>query len=207
MFNELLKNVMNLGIITEDDVKRLTSIELMMLIIERTNGLLNHVEIIDEELVNLLENIRTTTIEELNKWCQDGTFDDLINQTALKEVNDRLDEVNAVLDSLDNRKANITVTNSLQDQINALVLSSGNPESSSAEIAQARAGLPTLSDNLKRIENGKYPFDDNATLIKNGTYLNRECIKFLQLSNVDITRDYYIQQLSNYTFAFSFYKA
>ena len=93
MFNELLKNVMNLGIITEDDVKRLTAIELMMLIIERTNGLLNHVEIIDVKLANLLENIRTTTIEELNKWTQDGTFDELINQTALKEVNERLDEV------------------------------------------------------------------------------------------------------------------
>ena len=53
--NELMKNVMNLGIITEDDVKRLTAIELMMLIIERTNGLLNHVENVDEKLVNLLE--------------------------------------------------------------------------------------------------------------------------------------------------------
>ena len=42
MFNELLKNVMNLGIITEDDVKRLTAIELLMLIIERTNGLLKN---------------------------------------------------------------------------------------------------------------------------------------------------------------------
>ena len=97
MFNELLKNVMNLGIITADDVKRLTAPELMILIIERTNGLLNHVEIIDEKLTNLLENIRTTTIEELNKWTQDGTFDTLLNQSALKKVNDRIDETNAQL--------------------------------------------------------------------------------------------------------------
>ena len=33
---------MNLGIITEDDVKRLTAIELMLLIIERSNGLLQY---------------------------------------------------------------------------------------------------------------------------------------------------------------------
>ena len=79
MFNELLKNVMNLGIITDDDVKRLTAIELMLLIIERINGLLNHVEMIDEKLTTLLENIRTNTIEELNKWTKDGTFDKLIN--------------------------------------------------------------------------------------------------------------------------------
>ena len=97
MINELLKNVMNLGIITEDDVKRLTAIELMMLIIERTNGLLNHVEIVDEKLVNLLETIRTTTIEVLDKWKDDGTFDVLINQTALKTVNGRIDETNTQL--------------------------------------------------------------------------------------------------------------
>ena len=80
MFNELLKNVMNLGIITEDDVKRLTAVELMMLIIERINGLLNHVEIIDVKYDNLLKNIRAVTLEILNKWTQDGTFDVLINQ-------------------------------------------------------------------------------------------------------------------------------
>ena len=97
MFNELLKNVMNLGIITEDDVKRLTAVELMMLIIERINGLLNHVEIIDVKYDNLLKNIRTVTLEILNKWTQDGTFDELINQSALKVVNDRIDETIAQL--------------------------------------------------------------------------------------------------------------
>ena len=97
MFNELLKNVMNLGIITDDDVKRLTSIELMMLIIERTNGLLNHVENVDEKLANLLENIETTTAEVLHRWTEDGTFDTLLNQSALKKVNDRIDETNAQL--------------------------------------------------------------------------------------------------------------
>ena len=114
MFNELLKNVMNLGIITEDDVKRLTAIELMMLIIERINGLLNRVEFIDgkldkldEKFVKLLENMRTTTIEELNKWTQDGTFDELINQSALKKVNERIDETNAQLSHLDNSKAEV----------------------------------------------------------------------------------------------------
>ena len=109
MFNELLKNVMNLGIITADDVKRLTTLELMMLIIERTNGLLNHVEIIDEKLVNLLENIRTTTIEELNKWKQDGTLDVLINQTLLKEVNAQLTECLSEIDSLNEYSSNLGV--------------------------------------------------------------------------------------------------
>ena len=93
MFNELLENVMNLGIITEDDVKRLTAIELMMLIIERINGLLLHVDHVDGKLDSLLEDVYNITLEELNKWTQDGTFDTLINQTALKKVSDHVTEI------------------------------------------------------------------------------------------------------------------
>ena len=100
MINELMKNVMNLGIITADDVKRLTATELMTLIIERSNGLLNYVEGVDEKLVNLLQTIKTITVEELNKWTQDGTFDALINETALATVNKRIDETNAQLSQL-----------------------------------------------------------------------------------------------------------
>ena len=93
MFNELLENVMNLGIITEDDVKRLTAIELLMLVIERTNGLLNHVEMVDEKLVNLLQTIKTVTVEILNKWTQDGKFDEIINESALAKINTRVSQL------------------------------------------------------------------------------------------------------------------
>lgn len=97
MYNELLKNVMNLGIITEDDVKRLTAVELLMLMIERTNGLLDYVKNIDEQLTNLLENVDKVTIGELDKWVEDGTFDRLINEKALATVNHRIDETNEAL--------------------------------------------------------------------------------------------------------------
>ena len=84
MFNELLKNVMTLGIITEDDVKRLTAIELMMLIIERTNGT-------TKALTDIGANLESITLAELNKWMEDGTLEKLINQTALQNINKRLD--------------------------------------------------------------------------------------------------------------------
>ena len=127
MFNELLKNVMNLGIITEDDVKRLTAIELMLLIIERINGLLLHVNNVDGKLDTLLEDVNKITIEELNKWTQDGTFDSLINQTGLKKVNARLDNVdkiqaqtNAQLSHLNNSKAEVAyVDNKITTLANA----------------------------------------------------------------------------------------
>lgn len=120
MFNELLKNVMNLGIITEDDVNRLTAIELMLLIIERSNGLLQYLsthiadsdnrfialdkkyqqitddikdKIIDNETYFnevIRENTEDITIAQLNQWLTDGTLETLINQTALANISNRV---------------------------------------------------------------------------------------------------------------------
>ena len=120
MYNELLKNVMNLGIITADDVRRLTAIELMMLIIERSNGLLNylstHIQDSDNRFISLdkkyqqitddiknkiidnetyfneviRENTEDITISQLNQWMTDGTLESLINQTALANISNRV---------------------------------------------------------------------------------------------------------------------
>ena len=166
MINELLKNVMNLGIITEDDVKRLTAIELMMLIIERTNGLLNHVEMIDDKLVNLLENVRTTTIEELNKWNQDGTFDVLINQSALKKVNDRIDETNARL----TQKANEIDVLHLRDRLNEFEDSGVSAEAIQNKItSMVENGTISLNvvskDMTNFMETGKNKFNKDDVVV------------------------------------------
>lgn len=121
MFNELIKNVMNLGIITEDDVKRLTAVELMLLIIERTNGLLKYLESyihdndarikalddkyqqITEEIKQIIldneayfdrvirENLEDMAISQFNEWLLDGTLESLFNESILNGVNDRID--------------------------------------------------------------------------------------------------------------------
>ena len=126
MFNELVKNVMSLGIITEDDVKRLTSVELMLLIIERTNGLLSYLNSyvdsnearitaldekykqITDEIKKLIidnetyfneiisENLENLAISQLNEWVSDGTLETLINQTALKNINDHITDITTI---------------------------------------------------------------------------------------------------------------
>ena len=150
MFNELLKNVMNLGIITEDDVKRLTAIELMMLIIERTNGLLNHVEIMDAKLARLLENIRTTTVEELNKWAKDGTFNTLINQTALAKVNAQLTE-----------KANKNDVETALTKVNAQLTEKADKDD---VIQKGHATLNDFDEETRRIIQGLESGQINAVL-------------------------------------------
>ena len=123
MFNELLKNVMQLGIITQNDVERLTAIELMMLIIERCNGLLTYLQsyiasdeqalidldnkyqtitndikkkmIDNESYFNHLitENLEDIAVVKLNAWLSDGTLESLINETALANIDSRVSTI------------------------------------------------------------------------------------------------------------------
>ena len=121
MFNDLLKNVMNLGIITEDDVKRLTAVELMLLIIERTNGILvklnNYIESNDVKVNELIEQYRNLMITlqeiataQMNAWIEDGTMETLINKTALATVNRRIDETNIKLGGKMNKGDQFNIT-------------------------------------------------------------------------------------------------
>ena len=104
MFNELVKKVMNLGIITASDVERLTATELMILIIERCNGLLEGLNDADASIADLqskykqlqeafIESAHETVDELLQQWVQDGTMSTLINQVALAEITEQLDGV------------------------------------------------------------------------------------------------------------------
>ena len=120
MFNDLINNVMKLGIITANDVERLTAVELMLLIIERCNGLLEYLqsyvaqdtqalidldnkykaitdEIKDKMIDNetyfnklITENLENIALEKMNAWLSDGTLESLINQTALANISNRV---------------------------------------------------------------------------------------------------------------------
>ena len=120
MFKDLLKNIMTLGIITEDDVKRLTAIELLLLMVERINGLLEHLneyiesndenieklrEELNEVLETLTEEMSDLTTKQLEEWTEDGTFTELINETTFKDINDRLDNTIQALTVIADRKA------------------------------------------------------------------------------------------------------
>ena len=106
MYKELLDAIMSLGIITVDDVDRLTAIELMLLIIERHNGLLeklksyiasndqrvSEVELSYEKTVEYIEkSSKEEVLAIFNKWINDGTFATLIEETALTDIDNRLD--------------------------------------------------------------------------------------------------------------------
>ena len=103
-----------MGLITVENMCQYTIAELVVMVANKVNALVDEVwrfeTDVQETLKTQTENIQYLLGEGLHLevenifdvWVQDGTFDTLINQSALKKVNDRLDETNAQLSGVNN---------------------------------------------------------------------------------------------------------
>ena len=107
------KNIQELairmGLISVEDMCQYTIAQLVVKIANKVNELVNEVWRFESDVQEILktqnENIQYLLGEGLHLevenifdgWVQDGTFDTLLNQSALKKVNDRIDETNAQL--------------------------------------------------------------------------------------------------------------
>lgn len=93
MFNELLENVINLGIITADDVQRLTATELMIVIIKRVNALIESQGNLNGELAKLKNEfdhlietgVMTDVVKLLTEWKDNGLLANLVNAQIFKD--------------------------------------------------------------------------------------------------------------------------
>ena len=103
-----------MGLVTVEDMCQYTIAQLVVKIANKVNELVNEVWRFETDVQEILktqnENIQYLLGEGLHLevenifdgWVQDGTFDTLLNQSAVKKVNDRIDETNAQLSELAN---------------------------------------------------------------------------------------------------------
>ena len=144
-----IKNVaQRLGIITVEDMERYTALELIMLIANKMNEFQTIINDYSDELQNLNDKIQyllnegtVAEVEQIfNEWLQDGTFDTLINQSALKKVNAQLTETKRELtNEVSKILANVT---------------NGNESVTNSEVVNARSYELSLGARLDEIENG-----------------------------------------------------
>ena len=97
-----IKNVaQRLGIITVEDMERYTALELIMMIANKMNEFQETINVQNDKIQYLLnEGLLSEVVQIFDEWLQDGTFDTLINQSALKKVSDRVDEVSTQLSNV-----------------------------------------------------------------------------------------------------------
>ena len=107
---EKIQNLaVSLQLVTFEDMRKHSLPQLVTMIANKLNELMNEVHRFESDVIEMVEtqneNIQYLLGEGLHlevatvfeNWMEDGTFNTLINQTALKNVNDRIDETNAHL--------------------------------------------------------------------------------------------------------------
>ena len=82
------------GIITVEDMERYTALELIMMIANKMNEFNETINDQNEKIQYLLSEGLLSEVEQIfNEWTQDGTFDRLINESALQDANNRIESV------------------------------------------------------------------------------------------------------------------
>ena len=94
---------MRMKLITVEDMNQFTIAQLVYLIANKINELMSNVDQFETDVDDTIKEQNETIQRLLNEgtladvekifsqWSKDGTFDRLINQSALKKVNDRID--------------------------------------------------------------------------------------------------------------------
>ena len=113
---EKIQNLaVSLQLVTVEDMRKHSLPQLVTMIANKLNELMNEVHRFETDVIEMVEtqnkNIQYLLGEGLHlevatvfeNWMNDGTFDTLINQTALKTVNGRIDETNAQLFQISNK--------------------------------------------------------------------------------------------------------
>lgn len=114
---KLERVALSLNLITVEDMQCYTISQLTIMIANKVNELIGDVGRFESEVVDTVntqnENIKylldkglhQEILKIFDEWMTNGTFDMLINQTALKTVNDRIDETNAHLSTISDKFA------------------------------------------------------------------------------------------------------
>lgn len=179
-----IKNVaQRLGIITVEDMERYTALELLMMIANKMNEFNEIVNDQNDKIQYLLNDGVLSEVEQLfDEWLQDGTFDTLIHQSALKKVNARIDETNAQLSQeieetnaqlsqIDDVKATKKEVEIERKRIDSLTKLPSGSTAGDAELIDARIGADgvtysnvggAIRTQIKRIKTniGKYSLEE-----------------------------------------------
>ena len=83
---ELIQALVNQGIITATDIQRMTTLELLLTIIERVNELHDLTKEALEAVQRLLDKgVRDEVVAQLDEWKNDGTMAKIVNEQVFEE--------------------------------------------------------------------------------------------------------------------------
>ena len=86
---ELVQALINQGIITAADIQRMTTLELLLTIVERVNELHGLTKEGLEAVQRLLDKgVQEEVVAQLDEWNNDGTMATIVNEQVFEQLND-----------------------------------------------------------------------------------------------------------------------
>lgn len=211
-----------MGLITVENMCQYTITQLVVMVANKVNELVDEVWRFETDVQEILktqnENIQYLLGEGLHLevatvfegWIEDGTFDTLINQTALKKVNDRIDETNAQLSHIYNVVD--TTTEDITDNINELLkkgdvkIPSGDYKISSTIVVPKNRNI-VFSSGTKITVTGDFDvFELNNNVVLNGNNSIIDCSFPCHTSSVFVIKGKYNFDIQNGTCSISNFK-
>ena len=211
-----------MGLITVEDMCQYTITQLVVKIANKVNELVNEVWRFETDVQEILktqnENIQYLLGEGLHLevenifdgWLQDGTFDTLINQTALEKVNERIDETNAQLSHIYNVVESDVedITNSINELLKDgdVKIPSGNYKISSTIVVPKNRNI-VFSSGTKITVTGDFDvFELNNNVVINGNNSIIDCSIPCNTSSVFVIKGKYNFDIQNGTCSISNFK-
>ena len=184
--NNIRELAERMGLISVENVCQYTIAQLVYMVANKVNELINEVwrfeTDVHETLKTQNENIQYLLDEGLhlevedifNGWVKDGTFDVLINQSALKKVNERIDETNAQLSDKASKR-DLAVESARID--NLMRMEEGST-TGDAELADIRVGTDkiyrTAGDSVRgQLSNIKNALDHELKYVLGNNIFNK----------------------------------
>ena len=91
---ELIQALINQGIITAADIQRMTTLELLLTIVERVNELHGLTKEGLEAVQRLIDKgVQEEVVAQLDEWKNDGTMATIVNEQVFEQLNDKITEV------------------------------------------------------------------------------------------------------------------
>ena len=208
---ELIQALINQGIITATDIQRMTTLELLLSIVERVNELHGLTKEGLDAVQRLLdEGVKEEVVAQLDKWTQDGTFDRLINELALKTVNDRIDETNEQLSRIYNVVETDAedITNSINEllKVGDVKIPTGNYKISSPIVVPKNRNIEFSSGTKITVTGDFDVFELNNNVVINGNNSIIDCSIPCNRSSVFVIKGKYTFDIQNGTCSISNFK-
>ena len=189
-----------IGMFDLDVIYQSSDAELLYQVLYKINEIAKSQNIIVDNFEKVVDwatnQLETFSTEQLNKWLNNGTFENMINDNLLAEINNKVDNFTESVSTNSENIANLTKT---INDINVKVNKYGviQPSGTYANLSALQSALPQGNDNIYiTLDNGNWNYWNGESWVSGGVFISGVNVQDINRYDVNFLNDYYINYKS-----------